>query len=57
MTNTASEPLDRSENLDGNPFSDPAASLTVRVRLERWDGDNATQIGSVDFDGRAVFDS
>ncbi|WP_404473438.1 hypothetical protein [Microbacterium aerolatum] len=41
----------------GNPFSDPAAPLTVRVRLERWVGDYAQEIGSVDFDARAVFDS
>lgn len=46
MASTAHEQDHLSKNLDGNPFADPAWPLTVHVRLERWDGDNATQVGS-----------
>lgn len=57
MTDNTPEQDHLSEHPDANPFSDPAAPLSVHVRLERWDDDNAVEIGSVDFDGRDVFDS
>src|SRR5690606_32172491 len=41
------------EQANGNPFSDPAAPLTIRVRLERWVDDYAYEVDSVEFDGRA----
>lgn len=57
MTDNAPEQHAASDHMNANPFSDPAAPLDVRVRLERWDDDNAVEIGSIEFDGRAVFDA
>lgn len=57
MTDITHQTDEQSEHLAGNPFSDPASPLTVRIRLERWVGDYAQEIGSVEFDGRAVFDA
>lgn len=49
MTDDAPEHQGQSrDQFDVNPFSDPAAPLNVHVRLECWDGDYATQIGSID---------
>jgi len=42
---------------DGNGFRDPAYPLTVTVVLERWNyRDEAEEVGTVEFDARAIFD-
>lgn len=42
----------------GNAYADPSTPLNVTVRLEQWDDrDNAFEVGQVDFDARAIFDS
>lgn len=57
MTDITDQTDEQSKHLGGNQFSDPASPLTVRIRFERWVGDYAQEVGSVEFDGRAVFDA
>lgn len=42
----------------GNAYNDVTTPVTVTVQLEQWDrNDNILNIGSVDFDGRALLDA
>lgn len=41
----------------GNAYRDVTSPLAVQVRLERWEGDYAREVGRVEMDARALFDA
>jgi hypothetical protein len=57
MTDITDQTNDEDEHLAGIPFPGPAAPLHVHVILQMWVGDETIDVGSVEFDGRAVFDA